>query len=115
MPKTGLTAKQKMIAYKLANEPFKTQNKIAEELNTTPQYISKCRKSDEFKAYLQQCLDDNWKEAGIKARKQMEQLADQGDFRAIEFICKTNDLNPATKVEGNINHEIVINIIDEEN
>ena len=45
----------------------------------------------------------------------MEQLADQGDFRAIEFICKTNDLNPATKVEGNINHEIVINIIDEEN
>ena len=36
MPKTGLTAKQKMIAYKLANEPFKTQNKIAEELNTTP-------------------------------------------------------------------------------
>ena len=44
----------------------------------------------------------------------MEQLADQGDYRAIEFICKTNDLNPATKVEGNINADVIIKITGEE-
>ena len=114
MPKTGLTPKQKLIAYKLANEPFKTQNKIAEELNTTAQYISKCKVKDEFKAYLQEILDDNWKKYGREAREKMVELARQGDYRAIEFICKTNDLNPAQKIEGTLSTEIVINITDDD-
>ena len=52
MPKTGLTAKQKMIAYKLANEPFKTQHQIALELKTSDSYVSHTRQRDDFKEYL---------------------------------------------------------------
>ena len=44
----------------------------------------------------------------------MIELARQGDYRAIEFVCKTNNLNPATKIEGEIDANIVIRITGDE-
>ena len=114
MPKTGLTERQKQIAKKLADEPFKTQALMAEELGTTPGYISRLKARDEFKEYLQYVLDENWKEYGVFARRKMKELAENGDYRAVEFICKTNNLNPAQKIEGEINTNLVIKITGEE-
>ena len=92
-------------------EPLLSQNQIAEMCNTSAVYISKLKHNAAFNAYLDECIDEVWKDYGRRARKQMAMLADSGDYRAVEFLLKANGVNPTTKVEGSFSNDITINIV----
>lgn len=116
MKKPGtLTKLQALIALTMADNPYETQTKIAEMVGTTKEYVSEVKHKPEFQDYLQELLDERWSDLGRKARKQMEQLVDNGDYRAVEFVLKTTGLNPTTKIEADVKEELVVNITGELN
>lgn len=99
------------IAETMALHPEWSDAEVSRQLGAARATICNLRKREEFKRYLEECTNKQWAEAGRKARKQMEQLADAGDFRAIEFILKTNGINPSNIIEANVN-EVVVTIDD---
>lgn len=108
-----MTNLQITIAQTIAENPLRTDADIARLLGVSKEYLCKLKRKPEWQEYLQHCLDLQWREYGQRARKQMSQLADNGDYRAIEFLLKTNGINPATKVEADVNAQVVVNIVDD--
>ena len=115
MKKAGtLTPKQRQFAILFCDYPFEKNSVLAEKAGITEVYASKLKKMPEFQAFLAELLEDRWKDAGIKARKKMMELAfEKDDYKAIEFLLRTNGLNPVQKVESEVK-ELVITITGEE-
>jgi len=109
-----LTKKQTAFLETYINNPLKSNAELARMSEVSEKQVCHWKKDPEFQAELQRRLDENWKEYGVFARQKMVELADKGDYRAVEFLAKTNGLNPAQQVNVDANVKTISVTIDEE-
>lgn len=95
----GLSNKSKRGAELLAKDPTLTGKALAEAIEVTPQALCNWKKKDEWNAYYEDCLKAEWKSYGQKAQKLMWDKANDGDYRAIEYICSSAGLKGTDKIE----------------
>ena len=107
-----MTKRQMQVAEMMALHPEWSDAELARQLGINKATICVMKKKPGFKEYFNYCLDLQWKEYGKKARKQMADLADAGDYRAIEFILKANGVNPSQIIEANVDTTINVTIDD---
>lgn len=90
--------------------PTYTDVKLAEMLNLNNKTVGKWRKQDDFQEEMKKKLNEQWKSAEKLAQKKMIELAEQGDFRANQYILDSLGYKPTTKIEADVSTDIVINI-----
>ena len=106
----ALKPKQKLLAELMVGNPYLNNVEYAEAIGIDPKTLYKWKKTDEFQAYMSELLREQWKDAEKLAQKKMIELAMQGDYRANQYILDNLGYKPTTKVEADINADIVINI-----
>lgn len=84
--------------------------KLAEYMNLNNKTVGKWRKMPEFQEEMKKKLSEQWKNAERLAQKKMIELAEQGDFRANQYILDSLGYKPTTKIEADVATDIVINI-----
>ena len=98
-----------LIEAMLAN-PELSDVKLAEKVNLNNKTVGKWRKIPEFDEELKRRLAEQWKGAERLAQKQMIKLAQDGNFHANKYILDSLGYAPTTKIEADIDTNIVINI-----
>ena len=96
----------------LAN-PMMSDVKLAEILGLNNKTVGKWRKMPDFQAEMKARLAEQWKSAESLAQKKMIELANEGCFQANKYILDSLGYAPTTKIEADINTDIVINIDEE--
>lgn len=107
-----MTTKQKRAAEILAENPRLKDKEVAEMLDITPQSMCRWKKSEEWNKYYEECLKKVWHRYGQEAQKLMWNKAEDGDFRAIEYICNSAGLKPSDKLDVNADGLIIKVSID---
>lgn len=105
-----LKPKQKLLAELMVMNPFMNNVEYAKAIGIDIKTVYKWKKTDEFQAYMSQLLKEQWKDAEKIAQKKMIELAVNGDYRANAYILDNLGYKPTTKVEADVNTNIVINI-----
>lgn len=90
--------------------PFMNNVEYANAIGIDIKTVYKWKKTDEFMAYMSELLKEQWKDAEKIAQKKMIELAVNGDYRANAYILDNLGYKPTTKVEADVNTNIVINI-----
>lgn len=107
----GLTKKMRTAAQAHANDPFKTDKQIAQEVGASTVSMCRWRKSAEWNEYVDSLMKNRWKEAGKKAQQKMEQLMEDGDFKAVQYILDSAGYKATEQLE--INTTIKVSIEDD--
>lgn len=106
----ALKAKQKLLAELMVGNPYLNNVEYADTVGIDPKTLYKWKKTDEFQAYMSELLKEQWKDAEKLAQKKMIELALNGDYRANAYILDNLGYKPTTKVEADVNTDIVIKI-----
>lgn len=93
----------------LAN-PMMSDVKLADLMGLNNKTVGKWRKTPEFQEELKKRLAEQWKNAESLAQKKMIELASEGNFNANKYILDSLGYAPTTKIEADINSDIIINI-----
>lgn len=93
----------------LAN-PMMSDVKLAEIMELNNKTVGKWRKMPEFQEELKKRLAEQWKNAESLAQKKMIELASEGNFNANKYILDSLGYAPATRIEADLNTDIIINI-----
>lgn len=100
----------KCIEAMLAN-PLLSNEKLGELVGVSRNTISEWkRNNEEFKAEYKARLRETWEESEGIAVKTMQNLAEEGDFRASKYILDSLGYAPAQRIEAEVKNDIVINI-----
>ena len=108
----GLTAKQRKAIELLINSTM-TYQEIADEVGVNRKTLYDWRHEPQFTSFQEEykrLKDEQWLATVEAARKGALKLCIGGNQKMIEFVLKNDGLNPAQKVEAEINTDIVINI-----
>lgn len=111
----GLTAKQRKAIELLINSTM-TYQEIADEVGVNRKTLYDWRHEPQFTSFQEEykrLKDEQWLATVEAARKGALKLCIGGNQKMIEFVLKNDGLNPAQKVEAEINTDIVINIDQE--
>ena len=93
----------------LAN-PMMSDVKLAALMGLNNKTIGAWRKKPDFQEELKKRLAEQWKDAERLAQKKMIELANEGCFQANKYILDSLGYAPVTKIEADVNTDIVINI-----
>ena len=93
----------------LAN-PMMSDVKLAELMGLNNKTVGKWRKMPEFQEELKARLAEQWKNAESLAQKKMIELAADGNFQANKYILDSLGYAPTTRIEADLNTDIIINI-----
>lgn len=106
----ALNAKRQKLIEMIIECPTKSNTQLGEELGVNRNSISKWRREPEFQAALSARLKEVWRDAESMAIANMQKLANEGCFQANKYILDSLGYAPATKIEADVNTDIVINI-----
>lgn len=101
------------IEYLLAN-PLVTDVEAGKKIGVSRNTIAEWKKRPEFQEEYKRRLKEKWESAELMAIEKMQNLALEGDFRAVKYILDSQGYAPAQKIEADINSNIVINIGDDD-
>ena len=104
---------QALIEAMIAN-PSASHIKLAEMVEVNRNTITKWKRDKEFQAAYKERLQEVWKDGEAIAVKSMLKLAEQGSYQAAAFILENMGYKATTKIEANVNTDIIINIEGEE-
>lgn len=106
----ALKPKQVELLEAMLANPMMSDVKLAELMGLNNKTVGKWRKEPEFQDELKKRLAEQWKNAERLAQKKMIELAAEGNFNANKYILDSLGYAPTTKIEADINTDIVINI-----
>lgn len=88
---------------------------LANYMELNNKTVGKWRKMPDFQEEMKKKLAEQWKNAERLAQQKMIELANQGDFRANQYILDSLGYKPTNKIEADINQDIIITIGGSEN
>ena len=103
-------AKQYELLEAMLSHPMMSDVKLAELLHLNNKTVGKWRKEPEFQKEMKERLAQQWKDAESLAQRKMIELAAEGNFNANKYILDSLGYAPTTKIEADINQDIIINI-----
>ena len=106
----ALKTKQVELLEAMLANPMMSDVKLAELMGLNNKTVGKWRKEPEFQEELKKRLAEQWKNAERLAQKKMIELAAEGNFNANKYILDSLGYAPTTKIEADINTDIIINI-----
>jgi hypothetical protein len=109
----NLTKKQKMALELLTSGEGLTYKQIAEMVDINPKTLWAWRNEPEyvmFQEELTRLNDIRWQAAEDAARAAAIKLCKEGKVDMVKFVLQNCGYNPTTKVEADINTDIIINI-----
>jgi hypothetical protein len=110
----ALTAKKIELLEAMLANPMLSDVKLAELLSLNNKTVGKWRKEPEFQEEMKKRLAAQWKNAESLAQKKMIELAADGCFQANKYILDSLGYAPTTKIEADVNTDIVINILGDD-
>ena len=102
-----------LIRWLVAN-PHATQAQAEKEFGWCHSQMSQIYNSQIFKDEYDRQLKEKWKGLSGKAVSVMNRLLDEGDYKAAEFVLKSNGYQQPEKIELELENTIKINISDED-
>ena len=111
-----MALKARQIAYiefLLAN-PLITDIEAGKQIGVSRNTIAEWKKRPEFQAEYKARLKEKWESSELMAIEMMQNLAREGDFRAVKYILDSMDYAPTTKIEADVSTKIVISIGDDD-
>ena len=111
-----MALKARQIAYiefLLAN-PLITDVEAGKQIGVSRNTIAEWKKREDFQKEYKARLKDKWESSELMAIEMMQNLAREGDFRAVKYILDSMDYAPTTKIEADVSTKIVINIGDDD-
>lgn len=96
----------------MLSNPMMSDVKLAELMGLNNKTVGKWRKMPDFQEELKKRLAEQWKSAESLAQKKMIELAEEGCFQANKYILDSLGYAPTTKIEADINTDVVINIVE---
>lgn len=109
----NLTKKQKMALELLTSGEGMSFKEIAEVVDVNPKTLWRWRNEPEFASFqeeLKRLNDIRWQAAEDAAREAAIRLCKEGKTEMVKFVLQNAGYNPTTKVEADLNTDIVINI-----
>lgn len=100
---------QALIEAMVAN-PSASHIALAEMVEVNRNTITKWKREPEFQAAYQERLREVWKDGEAIAIKSMLELAEKGSYQAAAYILDNMGYKPTTKIDADVNTDIVINI-----
>jgi transposase-like protein len=90
---------------------------IAQIVGCDPKQLWRWRNEPAF-AHFQEALkkleDEKWIATIDAARASARRLVDGDNQKMVEFVLKTAGINPAQKIEADVNTDIIINVYGDE-
>ena len=108
----GIVLKPKqyrLIEIMLAN-PTATHKQLVEMAGIGKNTLTAWKRDEAFMAGYNRQLKEIWKDSEAIAVNTMIMLASEGDFRASKYILDSMNYAPTTKIEADINSDIILNI-----
>lgn len=97
------------IEFLLAN-PLITDIEAGKQMGVSRNTIAEWKNRPEFKEEYKRRLKEKWDSAELMAIEMMQNLAREGDFRAVKYILDSQDYAPTTKIEAEVKEDLVIRI-----
>lgn len=110
--RTELTAKQVKAAYMYAIE-LKSFNDISAELGVSRQSLWKWKNDPRWQKEVDRILKEEWREACKSLQKKMIKKAEDGEFKALEYVLNSNGYKAPEVVEV-AQKTISVSITDDE-
>lgn len=110
--RTELTAKQVKAAYMYAIE-LKSFNDISAELGVSRQSLWKWKNDPRWQKEVDKILKEEWREACKSLQKKMIKKAEDGEFKALEYVLNSNGYKAPEVVEV-AQKTISVSITDDE-
>lgn len=110
----ALKTKEKELLELMLAYPMLPDTKLAEMMGINNKTVGVWRKKPEFQEELKKRLQEQWKDAERLAQKKMIELANEGCFQANKYILDSLGYAPTTKIEADINTDVIINIEGED-
>lgn len=112
-----LTEKQQMALELLTSGKGYAYKEIAQIVGCDPKQLWRWRNEPAF-AHFQEALkkleDEKWIATIDAARASARRLVDGDNQKMVEFVLKTAGINPAQKIEADVNTDIIINVYGDE-
>jgi uncharacterized protein YjcR len=109
----NITKKQQLALELLTSGRGMTLKEISEEVGVNPKTLWEWRNRPEyvmFQEELTRLNDIRWQAAEDAARAAAIKLCKEGKVDMVKFVLQNCGYNPTTKVEADINTDIIINI-----
>jgi predicted ArsR family transcriptional regulator len=109
----NITKKQQLALELLTSGRGMTLKEISEEVGVNPKTLWEWRNRPEyvmFQEELNRLNDIRWQAAEDAARAAAIKLCKEGKVDMVKFVLQNCGYNPTTKVEADINTDIIINI-----
>lgn len=109
----GLTPKQKKALELLTSGEGRSYTSIAEEVGVRRETLWRWMNEQQFATFqqeLERINDERMKAIVDAARAAALRLVNNDNQKMVEFMLKYAGINPATKVEADINADVIINI-----
>jgi transposase-like protein len=114
--KKGLTPKQKQALELLTCGKGLSYKEIAETVGVNPKTLWDWRNDPEythFQEALQKLNDERWLATVDAARAAAMRLVNNDNQKMVEFVLRTGGINPATKVEADVDVSAQVVFIDD--
>lgn len=112
--RTTLTPKQRAAAEYYALHPKITQEEISKLVGVCEWTITYWKKNPLWIAYVDELLREQWKDAARVAQRQMQNMMENGDYRATEYILNSAGYGATKNVNVTTDTTITLNIEDED-
>ena len=109
----AISKKQRIALELLTSGEGMTFKQISEEVGINDKTLWRWRNEPEFadfQAELKRLNDIRWQAAEDAAREAAIRLCKEGKTEMVKFVLQNAGYNPTTKVEADLNTDIVINI-----
>ena len=106
----ALKKKQKIAAEIMVANPEKPLTEIAKELEVNYSTFWRWRQNPEFKEYEDKLCQERFHDMQRIAIQKLQENAMKGNQKAIEYILDYMGYKAATKIEADVDTDIVINI-----
>ena len=104
----GLTAKMKMCAEILVNDPEKKIGDLAQELGVDRKTLWKWRKREDYKAYEHELCHERFMDLEKLAIQKLKENATKGNQKAIEYLLDYIGYKPKDQQEIQMDAKIEI-------
>lgn len=112
----GLTGKQKRALELLTCGEGRSYTSIAEEVGVRRETLWRWMNEPQYATFqqeLQRIDDERWKATVDAARAAAMRLVNNDNQKMVEFVLRTGGINPATKVEADVDVSAQVVFIDD--
>lgn len=108
----AISAKKQVLIEAMIAKPTASHIELADAVGVNRNTITKWKRETEFQAAYSERLREVWKDGEAIAVQAMLNLAEKGNYNAAAYILDNMGYKAPTKVEADVNTDIIINIGD---